>query len=762
MLFRTNNNSKFDLPTGTLFRWLRAKSNEQLVKLTGEITLQAAAAGGSDNALPKFNMRVNSGRQMMRLEGFPLPVIVDLQGVYFDKPNTPVIWEHDTNKRIGHSIDQSVSADGILASCILSSDSDYAKSFLTDSKKGFPFQCSVGGPVEEGYTLEAGQSAIVNGETFMGPCIIATKVRVREFSVAVLGADSQTSARIAASNPKGPTMNFEDFVKSLGLDPANLTAAQKASLTAHFESHKTLQATAKTPTTPPAAPLPVGTPVVPTVAPVMQAAGPAGIDLSAQRQAQADEEERVSNIRATASRFDSLKDKEIEIDGKKVKFATLKATAIRDGWSADKYELTLRRADYPEVGTAAPAGHVRDGEINAKAVEVAVIRAISPQLHGTKVEKANGYKYGTEVWYDEKTLEASEGPAYRGMCLHYLMDMNIRAAGMNFSGSRRDDRAFMRTFLEAEKVLKAATGFSTLAVSNILENVANKTLLASYKRQATIWNQICAIKSLNDFKPHAYYRMFVNGGYDKIGADGELHHGTFADEKYTLAAETYGMILALTRKDVRNDDLDAFSAIPTEMGRLAAIAIESAVFELLFTLIAGGTFFSTANGNRITTGSDLGINGLTLANKTLGNQTKDGKPILVNADRILVGKQDEVIAKQLFTDTEIRPVSTAGGFIRNPHVGSFNPIVSPYMNNTAIKKMDGTAFTGQDEARWLMFVDPSVLAALYIGFLDGRMEPVIESGTSDFDQLGMQWRSYHDWGVAAGDPKGALEATGAT
>ena len=75
--------------------------------------------------------------------------------------------------------------------------------------------------------------------------------------------------------------------------------------------------------------------------------------------------------------------------------------------------------------------------------------------------------------------------------------------------------------------------------------------------------------------------------------------------------------------------------------------------------------------------------------------------------------------------------------------------------------MDGTAFSNQTSDHWYMFCNPAVLAAFHIGFLNGNADPVIESAEVDFSMLGMQWRSYHDWGVGQGDPKGAAKANGA-
>src|SRR5690606_35479345 len=98
-------------------------------------------------------------------------------------------------------------------------------------------------------------------------------------------------------------------------------------------------------------------------------------------------------------------------------------------------------------------------------------------------------------------------------------------------------------------------GFSTLAISNILENVAHKALIAAYEAQEVVWPTICAVRNLSDFKVHSRYRLDASGSFKKVGPTGELQHVSLTDAKYTLQADTEGAIIALTRQDMINDDL---------------------------------------------------------------------------------------------------------------------------------------------------------------------------------------------------------------
>jgi len=735
--------------------------------LSGEINFLEAKTADGEDKVPGFFLNANTGKPMS-VAGFFHPVVVDLAGARFDRKTTPVIQDHETKLRIGHTTDQAIIPAGgsaqvagknvrgpmVAAAGIVSSETETAKSYVADSKRGFPFQVSLGASIEEGFVVDEGDKVEVNGKSWKGPLIVAKKSVIRELTITVLGADNRTTAKISAktkpSTMEETKMKFEDFVKAMSLDPETLSEDQTKKLRAHYDSHMVLQAGKKDP------------PPLPGKKKDPVPADDTAKKLEAKRQAEADEEDRVDGIKEIFAKFKTDGLETIDWKGREVKLTSAKKSAIKDGDSPDALELACRRASYP-----APSNFkgvkVENKDVQAEALEVAILRSVAADIP-LKATNQSGVEYGLETWFKPEVLEASDSKLYRGVGLHYLMDMNIQAAGMNYSGPRKSND-FIRTFLEAERDLKAAgSGFSTLAVSNILENVANKTLLAAYTAQEVIWNRITGRRNLNDFKPHSTYRLTVTGGYNQVGAGGDLKHGEFSDQKFTVQGDTYGMILALTRKDMINDDLDAFQSIPSQLGRLAALAIEFAVLELV--LANAGSFFSAGNNNLNTgAGSDLTIDGLSASAQTFRDQTHDDKPILTSPDRILVGSQDEVNARELFAETNVQWLDDASStervISRNPHVNKYVPLVSPILNNTDILKMDKTAFTGQDSNQWYMFANPAVLAAFVIGFLNGNETPVIESTSADFNTLGMQWRSYHDWGVAQNEPKGAVKNAGA-
>lgn len=759
----------------------RTREIPRMLDLSTKVKLgkRIKAREGDKEKLPAFTLVANTGVPM-DVEGFFAPVIIDMTGNRFAKRKTPVIADHDTTKRIGHTTEQSVDPKRIIAKGVVSSTMRVAQGFVEDAKNGFPFEVSVGSEIVKAEFVEEGQTATVNGKSWKGPLIVARKSLNRELSITVLGADGNTVAKIAAARKDPLTLDLEEplimatslkkFAKSLGYDPTKLKAKQKTRIKKAF---KKLQASEGGD----------GDPVDDDDDDVdddfdddddddtdpegkvrskkSKTPGLGKKQLAKARQQIVDEETRLDDIRDIAKRYSSRKiSAKIKLDGKG--FTTVKAAknyAMKSDTTADELELAILRSSRADSGrTKAPGMILRGKDNSAKALECAIVRSLG--VTANKKNEVTGEKYGYENEYDNKTLEASED--HRDICLHQLMDMTIQAAtGDTFHGNRKS-RTFVREFVRANRMLQAS-GVSTMAASNILENVANKALLTAYKAQETVWQFITGIRQLSDFKAHSFYRLTATGGYSKVNQAGELKQGKFTDEKYSVEADTYGMILALTRQAMMNDDLNAFNDIPNLIGRLAALAIEYAVLKMVLNPSAG--FYNLANNGNFQSGADtdLDVTGLKKVSQAFINQTHDDKPILYAPDRILVGAQDSHDAGSLFNDKNYEFSDTERGkgkSTKNPHVGKYRPLVSPILNNTNIKDMDGAAITGQNGNQWFMFTPPELFAAFYIGFVNGVQIPVLESEDGDFDSLSMQWRSYHDWGTGEGDPKAVQKSKG--
>ncbi len=674
---------------------------------THELTIVAreiefAATSGEASEPRRFSMVAYTGGAM-QLTGWKFPVVVDLSGLDVGRSRRPILLDHtrDVEHVMGQTDQVTVVNHQLLVAGQVLGDSAKARQVVALADRGFGWQASIGAKAHDVEFVPAGRSVIVNGGEVAGPVNIARRATLGEVSFVVLGADENTQAVIAIQAREQATekqdMELADWVAAQGFSVDTLDERQRTSLEALYQ-----RVSAESP-----------------VAATNASDDTASIDKL--RAEIAAETARVIKIRrACAGRHDELE-----------------AKAITEGWEPSRVELEVLRATRP----AAPAIQATDTAKQGRALEAAI--CLSAGIKASDLEKS----------YDAETLEAAQGRDLRGAGIHSLLYEVIQASGGHVRLGRVDNET-IRAALVADRQLNASAGFSTISLSGILSNVANKAMLAAYEAVASVVARFCAETDVNDFKQVTRYRLTGAGVFEKVGPDGELKHATLSEGSYTNRIDTYGRMLSLTRQMMINDDLGAFLQLPRIIGRMSALKREEAVFELL--LSNPSSFFSTLNKNFIS-GADtvLSIAALTqLEQKFLDQTDSEGKPILVNPAILLVPTSLKVTSEQLMTETRVNETTTAGkpSPANNPHAGKFTPVATPYLNSQSI--------AGGSAVAWYVFANPADLAAFEIAYLRGRRVPTIESGETDFNTLGMQWRGYFDFGVGVQDFRAAAKSKG--
>lgn len=163
-----------------------------------QLDVEAKAEDGDGPApLPRFSMVANTGSPM-RLAGWKYPVILDLSGVEIPSQARPIRYGHDANAGVGHTDAIGLAGGQLVASGVISRDNSVARDVVASSRNGFPWQASVGAEVVESEFVKAGQTVAVNGQQHTGPLNVVWKSVLGEISFVDLGADGNTSARVAA------------------------------------------------------------------------------------------------------------------------------------------------------------------------------------------------------------------------------------------------------------------------------------------------------------------------------------------------------------------------------------------------------------------------------------------------------------------------------------------------------------------------------------------------------------------------------------
>ena len=751
----------------------------------GQVTLQAA---GETGGVPSFELLAYGGGVMtpVRPRG---RVVVDLAGLEIPDQQLPCHRDHDGGRIVGHTTAIEITPEyQVRASGLVSGGGPDAAEVRESAGKGFPWKCSMGAVIHEAEFIRAGESVQANGQTFQGPLTLVRRATLEEITFCGTAGDRGTRATVSAGAGNGREADsmFEAWLQAMGMDAGNLETAERDRLQAMFRRELRhglqLQAGAA-----------IGGAVLSRIdaaggdgaALLERVAAAAGITADNLADLQQQDGPGSEQLQAMASalnvkpadlqagsgtgggprrtrppagggtggnvaeqmRQEAAAELQRQHDVRQLTAGhpELELRAISEGWDPQQTELEVLRAGRPVV---APGGRGGGRGVNPEALEAALLLASDvPEQH---VLAACG----------EQATNLADAPELQGACLHMVMDHVISAAGGHYHGSRKTN-AYIKATLAAERQLRAAGGASTVSLSGILGNVANKAMLAAYQAVAVVWPLICAVRNHNDFKIHTRYRLDSTGAFKKVGADGELKHASLGEGSYTNQLDTYGMIISLTRQMQINDDLGSFMELPQLIGRMGSVRLEEAVFVLL--LSNPGSFFSAGNRNYFDGASSaLSIDSLTTAEQKFSDQVdSNGKPILTTPDRILTGNTLKVTARQLHDDTKIQTGATSKTLEGNPHAGSYRPVASGYLNNTAIKDQDGNAISGQSDTGWYLFGDPAVRAAMAVAFLNGRRVPFIESDDAEFSRLGMEWRAYHDFGVGMEDPAAAVHSKGA-
>ena len=412
---------------------------------------------------------------------------------------------------------------------------------------------------------------------------------------------------------------------------------------------------------------------------------------------------------------------------------------------------------------------VADKKTDARAFDLALIRAerwtgplvfapSAPEVNESVVEaavcRAGGLK-SLEKEYDDRTISAVDKRFKGGLGLQELIGMAAKQNGWRGSSVKRDlSNALKCAFRNDDGYgigSPVALGPSTLSVTGILSNTANKFLREAFMYVEQSWREICAIRSVSDFKQITTYSMTGDNQYIKLAAGGQIAHGTLGDEEYTNQADTYARILGIDRRDIINDDLGAFSGVSRRLGRGGALKVNDVFWTELLDEVSG-TFWTAARGNFDDgTDTDFDEDGLKAADILWSAKTDpDGKPLGLRAAIILMPPTLRIAALRLMNSTQLLTADDQGA--TNPWQGLYKVVSSVYLENTT--------YTAASTKAWYMIADPNDMVLIEGVFLNGQEMPTVETVELDADRLGVAMRAYHDFGFNKQEYRAALKLKG--
>jgi hypothetical protein len=305
---------------------------------------------------------------------------------------------------------------------------------------------------------------------------------------------------------------------------------------------------------------------------------------------------------------------------------------------------------------------------------------------------------------------------------------------------------------------------STSDFPGILANVANKTLRQGYEAYPRTFQPFCRQVTAQDFKPINRVMLADAPVLQALNEKGEYHRANLTDNNINYALGTYGEIVALTRKVIINDDLQAFTRVPALLGVAAAQLESNTVWAIITTnpaaIYAGdknSTALFHANHGNLLTGVASAIDStvansapLTALGKGRGamrlQKGPQGTPLNLIPRFIAVPTALETYMLQLVYPINI--ASADATKVVPEWVRSLIPVVEPRLDAAT----NGT--TG-----WYLIADPAQIDTVEYCYLEGQQGVYIET-KQGFEVDGVEIKARMDFGAAALDYRGLQKNAG--
>jgi hypothetical protein len=481
------------------------------------------------------------------------------------------------------------------------------------------------------------------------------------------------------------------------------------------------------------------------------------------------ERERISEIeslRATATKY--------SIDGAVISQFIAKGASADQARKelfvqlAEKGQLNLHGDRFPIRGEGGPSG-TRDGmEQRLACMQMALLLRADGRFFMARRRDHNGNDLGEYLdgcGPEQHKRAAEMAREYRNfklidMAKEYLAFKGVNPRGMDVT--RIAELALQGPSRGAEFFMGGAEATSDFPA--ILANVANKTLRQGYEAYPRTFQPFCRQVTAQDFKPINRVMLADAPTLQPLNEKGEYHRANLTDNNINYSLGTYGEIVALTRKVIINDDLQAFTRVPALLGVAAAQLESNTVWGIITSnpaaVYAGdknSTALFHANHGNLLTGAASSIDNtvqnaapLTALGKARGamrlQKGPQGTPLNLIPRFIAVPTALETYMLQLVYPINI--ASADATKVVPDWVRSLVPVVEPRLDAAT----NGTT-------AWYLIADPAQIDTAEYCYLEGQQGVYIET-KQGFEVDGVEIKARMDFGAAALDFRGLQKNAG--
>ena len=296
----------------------------------------------------------------------------------------------------------------------------------------------------------------------------------------------------------------------------------------------------------------------------------------------------------------------------------------------------------------------------------------------------------------------------------------------------------------------------TAAFPAILDSVAKKAVVETYKKVPTTFGEWVTIGSKSDFKEDTDHEYVINtlGEFEEVPESGELKHGTIQTELLpTSKLKTYGKQFTMSRQAFIDDNIGVITRMPALYAAQAKRTLDKLVYAVVFNngkIFNGNNLFDDAkHANHIATGTAPTRESLQkMITKLSSQKDQFGEAIYATPEFVIVptGYQFDV-----YTILHSALVPENNNNAANPLYNyKLKVIETPVLNALAKDKA----------CPWFLVANKMTAGSVGVNFLDGKQEPTIRR-METAGQLGFIWDVYLDAGIYVKDYRGIVRNDGA-
>ena len=353
------------------------------------------------------------------------------------------------------------------------------------------------------------------------------------------------------------------------------------------------------------------------------------------------------------------------------------------------------------------------------------------EIRRTAVESALLHRFDPHRY--ELTAPARE---WRGMSLIEMARAFLEVEGVRVRGLARDEIA--------TRALHTTSDFPA-----ILAGVTNRTLREAYDAAPRTFRPIARRATAADFKNIHRLQLGEAPQLEKVNEAGEFKRGTIGEAKESYRIETYGKVVGITRQVLINDDLDAFTRVPSLFGTAAATLESDVVWGIITAnpaMADSKSLFHAGHSNLAASGAALEVANLAKARTAMARQTGlDGKTVLnIRPAFLVVPTSLELAAEQLLAQNIVpaKPGDVVPASIRSLAVIS-EPRLDP----------------ASGAVPWYLIANPAAIDTIEYAYLEGQDGVAIETRMG-FDVDGIEIKARLDFGAKAIDWRGLFKNPG--